>query len=194
MKIGILGGTFNPIHIGHIQLAKHALSKLALDKIVFMPAYIPPHKPNKSIIPAQIRYRMVELAIEGEPALEVSDLEIKLRGKSYSINTVKELKAVYGESADIYFIAGSDYARDLDTWKDIEELKKLCTFVIATRPGFKAPAEPEDTIAIQVETSDISSSDIRARIKDNKLVKDMLSPKVYDYIIREELYSYHKRA
>ena len=170
MKIGILGGTFNPIHLGHIRLAEEALEKFELDKVIFIPTYIPPHKINKDIISFQNRYKMVELAIEEKSNFEVSDLEVKLKGISYSVNTIKELKKIYDDTTNIYFVVGSDYAEELGLWKDIEDLKKLCKFAIITRLG------------------NISSTNIRKLIRERKPFKNLLPQKVYDYILMNKLY------
>ncbi|MDB4349919.1 nicotinate-nucleotide adenylyltransferase, partial [Omnitrophica bacterium] len=174
MKIGILGGTFNPIHLGHLRLAEEALKKLSLDKLIFIPSYIPPHKPHEDIVSSAHRLRMVEIAVEEKPNLEVSDIEIKLKGTSYSINTIKKLKNIYGDGADIYFIAGSDYADELESWKDIENLKRLCRFVIATRPGYNPASRPAHTEVMDVDTPDISSTNIRRHIKEGKAFKELL--------------------
>lgn len=187
MKIGILGGTFNPVHLGHIRLAEGALDKLFLDKLVFIPAYMPPHKPGEGMISPEDRYRMVELAVEGLANIEVSDIEMRVKEKSYSINTVKKLKDIYGDH-EIYFIAGSDYADELDTWKEIDSLKKLCSFVIATRPGYKLESPPENTRSIEIATPDISSTNIRKRIRAAREFKELVPEKVYGYIKDRGLY------
>lgn len=189
MKIGILGGTFNPIHLGHIRLAEEASKALRLDKIIFIPAYLPPHKKkDKDIIPWQDRYSMIELAIEDREPFEVSDIELRRKGTSYSINTIKELKDIYSGTDQIFFITGSDSVDELKTWKDIEELKKLCTFVIATRPGYNIASLPENATIINVDTPDISSTDIRRRIRQREPFEQSVPKKVYNYIIKRKLY------
>ncbi len=188
MKIGILGGTFNPVHMGHIILAEEAYKRLVLDKLIFVPSYIPPHKDNREIVPPDDRYRMVELAAGQRDGFEVSDIEIKMRGMSYSINTIKEFKRIYGADTQIYFIAGSDYAEELESWKDIDNLKRLCSFVLATRPGYRLKSKPPDTAIISVDTPDISSTDIRELIKEEKEFKKFLPEAVYNYIIKRRLY------
>ncbi|MBL7069090.1 MAG: nicotinate-nucleotide adenylyltransferase [Candidatus Omnitrophica bacterium] len=189
LKIGILGGTFNPVHLGHIELAEKSVDRLGLDKLIFVPAYIPPHKRYDSgIIKWQDRYRMIELAIDGKKGFDISDVEIKRKGASYSINTIKEFKEIYGDKDALYFIAGSDSVGELDTWKDIDELKKLCTFVIVKRPGFKAQAPPEDTVVLELDTPDISATDIRECIKKRLPFQQKVPEKVYQYIIERRLY------
>lgn len=188
MKIGILGGTFNPIHLGHIELAKSILKKLKLDKMIFVPTFVPPHKPGKGIVSSKERYKMVELAIDGMQNMEASDIEIRRKGTSYSVDTIKEFKVIYGDAADLYFIAGSDYAGELQSWKDIGDLKRLCSFVIATRPGYRDIQQLPDTHIIDIDTPNISSSDIRRRIGSNISFKELVPQQVYNYIVTRRLY------
>ncbi len=189
MRIGILGGTFNPIHLGHIHLAKKVLEGLSLDKIIFVPAYMPPHKKgDKGIISSDDRYNMIKFAIEGHDAFRVSDIEISQKATSYSIDTVKKFIKIYGNEADLFFIAGSDCIPELDTWKDIKYLKKLCTFMIISRPGFDHSSQPEDTNLMDVNAPEISSSDIRARIREGRDFRDLLPGSAYNYITANSLY------
>jgi len=187
-RIGMLGGTFDPIHLGHIKLATESIEKLSLDQLVFIPAYLPPHKPDRKITPAEVRYRMVELAVEAMDRIAVSRIELRLKGKSYSINTIKRLKAKYGEAASIFLITGADSIGELDTWKDLDELKRISSFVIATRPGYSARQTPPGTNFIEIESPDISSTEIRRRIRDKEDFKEFLPQKVYNYIIERGLY------
>jgi len=187
-RIGILGGTFNPLHNGHMALAEEARAKLSLDKLIFVPACIPPHKSAKDIIPARDRYEMILLALEDRPEFEVSDIEIKLKGKSYSINTVKKFKDIYGKDAEIFFITGSDSLQELAAWKDIAKLKDICTFVIAARPGYAAAGQPAGTIFMKADTPDISSTDIRRRVKEGEPFRGLVPIGIYNSIIIRKLY------
>jgi len=134
MRIGILGGTFNPIHIGHLILAEEALSKLRLDKVVFVPAYIPPHKHVEGSVKPKDRLKMVELAIADNGSFEVSTFELEAKKKSYSIDTLKEFREKYGEGAQLFFITGSDLLKDLFSWKNVNEIFKMSKFIVANRP------------------------------------------------------------
>ncbi len=189
MKIGILGGTFNPPHLGHIKLAQEAQKKLKLDKVVFVPAYVPPHKSGKDMVSWQDRYKMAGLSIGGVSNFEVSDIEIRLKGTSYSINTIKEFKKLYGDKTEVFFIAGSDYADELKSWKDIDDLKRLCTFIIATRPGYRVVSPPANTELIEADTPDISSTEIRKRIREGASFAEHVAAEVYNYIINKRLYT-----
>lgn len=187
MKIGILGGTFNPVHLGHIALARESYKKLKLDKLIFIPAYIPPHKNSKQIISWKDRYRMLELAIEEHKAFEISDIEIKRKGKSYSIDTIKEVRKAYA-GAEVLFITGSDSIEELKDWKDIEGLKGLCTFIIAARPGYKMDSIPANTEALSADTLDVSSTKIRELVKQGADFRAFVPEKVYEYIGMRKLY------
>ena len=188
MKIGILGGTFDPIHNGHISLAGECRAKLGLDKVLFVPAFTPPHKPGSDITPWKDRFEMVRRAISGMEAFEASDVEMRLKGTSYSINTVNELKRQYGSLVDIYFITGSDSAPELESWKNIEGLKSICTLVIATRPGFEVKERPSDTEYIEVETPDISSTGVRELVSGAADIEGLVPEAVAAYIGQKGLY------
>ena len=175
--------------MGHLHLAKKVLEGLSLDKVIFVPAYIPPHKKGeKGIISSDDRCNMIKLAIEGYKAFRMSDIEILQKATSYSVDTVKKFMKIYGDNDDLFFLAGSDCVPELDTWKDIGYLKKLCTFMIIRRPGFDCSREPEDTNLMDVNAPEISSSDIRARIREGKDFRDLLPGKVYGYITANSLY------
>jgi len=186
-RIGILGGTFNPIHLGHLALAEEARGLLGLEKVIFVPANLPPHKSAKELIPAPQRYRMIALAIKSNPAFEVSDFEIRRGGLSYSIETVKAFKSIYAHRS-LYFIVGSDFLREFSAWKDTAKLSKACRFVIAQRPGFAAKRLPKNMQSINIAALDISSTDIRKRIKSNKPVRYLLPEEVRKYIAKKRLY------
>jgi nicotinate-nucleotide adenylyltransferase len=134
MHIGLLGGTFNPIHNGHLHLAEAVRKKLHLDRILFIPSGNPPHKKEAEIPPAEHRLEMTRLALLGHPGFELSDIEVKRPGKSYSVETVSELKRLYPHDR-LFFIIGTDAFLDLPTWREPERLLSLCDFVVVSRPG-----------------------------------------------------------
>ncbi|MCX5696465.1 MAG: nicotinate-nucleotide adenylyltransferase [Candidatus Omnitrophica bacterium] len=195
MKIGILGGTFNPIHIGHLILAEEAREKLGLDKVIFVPTFVPPHKDNVDIAPAAARLKMVKLAIAGNKYFSVSDIEIERNGRSYTIDTIKEFKKNYSLD-QIFFIIGSDLMKYLDDWKDINEISKLVKFVVATRPGY--PLEDITTYAVSRQTGvstlpiravDISGFEIRGAIKEGKSFRYLVPEAVFRYINKKRIYT-----
>lgn len=187
MKIGILGGTFNPIHVGHLILAEETRQKLNLSKIIFVPSFLPPHKEANSILSAKHRYKMVELAIKKNKFFQVSDIEIKRENKSYTIDTLRQLKREYPKSV-LFFIIGSDIIKDLSKWQDIKEVEQLAKFVIATRPGYPLEGVPEDIMPVHIQALDISAYEIRRRIKNNLSIRYLVPEEVRQYILRRRLY------
>ncbi len=188
MRIGILGGTFNPIHNAHLRLAELARERLKLDKVIFMPAYIPPHKKTPDIVSPEIRYEMVKIAIAGKPEFELSDMEIKRKGESYSIDTLKALGLKHGEDSEIFFITGSDSLSELNAWKNIDEVLKLCRFVVANRPSFPMGDVPQGVLTMKIPDMAISSSDIRKKIKKGEDVNKFVPNGIIRYIKEKGLY------
>jgi nicotinate-nucleotide adenylyltransferase len=190
-RIGILGGTFNPIHIGHLILAEQSRQLLHLNKVIFVPTYISPHKSSKFLAPAHTRYQMVSLAVKNNPYFEVSDLELVRGGISYSIETVRRLKTTFPQTR-LFFITGSDFLDGFSTWKDIEELSKICKFVIAQRPGYEYRQLRKKMLKniqkIYVSALDISSTQIRRRIKSGQSIRYLVSEEVRGYILQKKLY------
>lgn len=189
MKVGILGGTFNPIHIGHLILAEEARESLGLDKIVFVPAYLPPHKDDVDIAAAEDRLRMVELAIRGNPALSVSTSEIRRRGRSYTIETIREFKARWPQD-ELYFIIGSDLLKYLDAWKDLQDIIKLVKFIVATRPGFPLENLPAYISKLAIRAVDVSAFEVRACVREHRSFRYLVPERVCAYINRRKLYQW----
>ncbi len=187
MKIGILGGTFNPVHIGHLILAEEAREKLGLDKIIFVPAALPPHKDNLNIAPANDRLKMLKLAIKGNKFFAVSDIEIKRQGRSYTIDTLKELKDKFSHD-ELYFIIGSDLLKYLNEWKDLGQIIKMVKFLAATRPGYPLQQLPPYIQTLAIRAVDISGFEVRAQVKENKSFRYLVPDKVFDYINKRKLY------
>ncbi len=187
-RLGILGGTFDPVHLGHLKLAEGARRQLGLEQVLFIPAYIPPHKRTDTITPAGVRLQMLELATRDRKYISVSSLEIEKKGISYTVETLRELRRKYPES-EFYFIAGSDAVPELKTWKDVGKIFELCRFVIGGRPGFAEEEVPPQTIRLEGEFPDISSSGIRKMVREGRSVKEYLPGPVADYIIKTGLYA-----
>jgi nicotinate-nucleotide adenylyltransferase len=187
MKIGILGGTFNPIHIGHLILAEEVREKLEFNRIIFVPTYLAPHKDNTDIAPAEYRYEMVKMAIKRNKYFSVSDIEIKRNGQSYTIDTVREFKRMYLKD-ELYFIIGSDLLKYLDDWKDLFEIIKMISFIVATRPGYPLEEIPSYISTIPIRAVDISGFEIRKAIKEGKSFRYLVPEAVFEYINRKRLY------
>ena len=193
MRIGLLGGTFDPIHKGHLYLAKKVSSKLSLEKILFIPTYLPPHKIDVKITPARHRYNMVRLAIAGNKRFKASDIEIKRKGRSYSVETLRQVRRRYGNSAEIFFITGSDSMQELDKWKDLRGILRLCSFVVVKRPGFAIKNISADFLTLSVDAKDVSSTNIRSRIKKGRSIAKAVPKRVREYIKRHRLYQHHRK-
>lgn len=195
-RVGIIGGTFDPIHLAHIYIAEEAKKKLSLDKVIFMPAGIQPLKTDKKVTEASLRLKMVQKAIEGKIGFEVSDYEIKKEGKSYTYKTLEHFHEKY---EDLYFITGADCLLDIERWREIDKIFSLCKFVVFTRPGYnnqellnkKKFVEEKyngEIILLEVAGIDISSTDIREKIMNNEEVDNILPSVVLDIIKEKGLY------
>lgn len=197
MRIGIIGGTFNPIHYGHLFAAEEVYHRFGLGRVIFVPSYQPPHKACQ-VAPARDRFLMTELAISSNPHFKISDIEIDRAGKSYTIDTVKSFKETYGRKAQIYFITGADAILDIGTWKDFRQLLKLCQFVALTRPGYNLEKLEKsllgEIILVELPALAISGTDIRRRLKEGKPIKYLVPECVEDYIYKHGLYRETIRA
>jgi nicotinate-nucleotide adenylyltransferase len=197
MRIGIFGGTFNPIHNGHINLVNRICEKILLDKIFVIPTKTPPHKISSDLADDESRLEMCRLAFEDNPKAEISDYEIKQGGKSYTILTLQYLKRVYPDD-ELFLIIGSDMLLTFHEWKDYKEILKLATIVTASRnyedlDKLKPYAENlknqgGECIIVDVEPYEISSTQIRSLIKQNKDYTCYLPKKVVEYIACKKLY------
>ncbi len=198
MKIGLMGGTFNPIHLGHLFISEHIRMNADLDKIVFIPSGNPPHKDSKEVISAKHRYNMVLLAIEDNPYFDLSTIEMDREGNSYTIDTIEELKRMYLED-EFFFIIGGDSLHELTKWKNPSELFKSVTFIVIGRQGIEEKRNLEKIKEykelfnasihyLDAPLIEISSTTIRNNLKDKKSIKYMVDPKVEDYIKHHELY------
>jgi nicotinate-nucleotide adenylyltransferase len=187
-KIGILGGTFNPIHFGHLAIAQEAQQQLGLDQVIFVPCYLPPHKDNQQLVAAKYRYVMTRLAIAGNPHFMISDFEIRKEGTSYSIDTLRYFHQVYPKGTKFFFIIGADSQQYLHTWRQIDELLKLVTFVVVTRPGQKNLKSKIRVRHVVMPGLDVSSSMIRKRVGLKQPIRYFVPDKVVQYIEKNKLY------
>ncbi len=142
-RLGLFGGSFNPIHNGHLTIARDVRERMKLSRVLFVPTGDPPHKQNQSLAPAPVRFEMVRLAIADTPVFTVSPIEVNRTGKSYSIDTLRDIREQYGRSCELFFIIGLDAFLEFPTWRAPEEILKMCHFVVVPRPGrsFKTLAE-----------------------------------------------------
>jgi nicotinate-nucleotide adenylyltransferase len=199
-RMGLMGGTFDPIHQGHLVTAEAARSRFQLDKVVFVPSGQPPHKSGKTITSKEKRYLMTELATVTNPYFEVSRVEINRPGASFAIDTVLYFRELLAPGSEIYFITGADAIMEIVTWKDVNLLFENCIFIAATRPGFNLtrmrqrlekqllPSQLERIIPIEVPAMAISSTDIRHRVAERRTIKYLLPESAENYIYKNDLY------
>ena len=188
MRIGLFGGTFNPVHQGHLLLAEGARAQLSLDQLLWIPANAPPHKPLEGNATPEERCRMVELAIAGHSAFELCRLELDRPGPSYTVETLRQLHRDQ-PGVTWYFIVGSDMVPELLQWRAAGEAMRLATFVAVSRPQAPAGSWPEGVRRLEIPTVDVSSSDIRQRVRDGRSVRYLVPDPVRDYIAAHHLYA-----
>jgi nicotinate-nucleotide adenylyltransferase len=216
VKIGIFGGTFNPIHYGHLRAAEEVREQFDLSKVIFIPSKNPPLKTGELLDSAH-RYKMTELALSGNSFFEISDIEFKRPGKSYSVDTIEELRSIFHD-ANLYFILGIDAFLEIPTWWQPERLASLVDFIVISRPSYrfidllsspymhaskndlekldKAELELYTTtlksnrvvIAFRVPLMDVSATEIRRRVREGKSIKYLLPESIESYIIANRLY------
>jgi nicotinate-nucleotide adenylyltransferase len=188
-----MGGTFDPIHIAHLIVAELALDLLGLERIIFVPSARPPHKSENDISPIEHRLEMVRLAIEGNPRLSLSDMELRRPEPSYTVETIRQFRRELGSEERIYFIMGADSLAQLDTWKDPDELASSCELVVFRRAGsMPDDADPELGRAVRVLDTpliEVSSSDIRERVRRGLSIRYLVPGGVIAYIEEKNLYS-----
>lgn len=197
-KIGIMGGTFNPIHYGHLILAENALTQYHLDKIYFLPAGVPPHKRNQNITDGHIRYEMVVRSIADNPAFEALDIEVVSKQPSYTYRTLEHLTEIFPDT-ELSFIMGADSLADFKFWREPERISELCSLLVATRDEL-AQAELEQ-LASQLRSEFrtridylntpnilISSHEIRERVKNQESIRYLVPETVRTYIAENHLY------
>lgn len=198
-KIGILGGTFDPVHNGHLILAEQARTDAGLDQVIFMPAMVQPFKLNVKTAEGEHRYAMLQAAIAGNPYFSVSRKELDSPEISYTIHTLNECRAELGSDTEIYFIIGTDAFLNLEKWYAAEELLEGFCFAVGARPGYKEQElkvlfgrlkEKFGTKIVEINNPEveISSTDIKERIREGKSIKYLVPESVEDYIYRNGLY------
>ena len=197
-KIAIMGGTFNPIHTGHLVAAEAVRQELNIDKVLFIPTGNPPHKESNPMY-NEHRYLMAVLATVTNPHFEVSRVELDREGKTYAIDTVKEIHKLY-KGSELYYITGADAIAQILTWKEPEELLSLCKFVAVTRPGYDKTAlmatidnlnekHRGQISLLEVPALSISSTDIRNRVHSHKTIKYLVPQSVEEYILKSDMYT-----
>ena len=198
-KIGIFGGTFNPVHNGHLIVAEAVREDFCLDRVLFIPAGTPPHKSISEVAEADHRYNMVKCAVDTNPGFEASHLEIDRMGYTYSIDTLTSLKASSAEEQDFYFIIGADVVPELITWKDYAKVFEMCSFIAILRPGYDREGfklhinqltnnYQANIVTAEAPLMDISSTNIRERVMTGRTIKYLVPDCVENYIFENGLY------
>ena len=200
-RLGLMGGTFDPVHLGHLVAAEAVLTDFHLDKVVFVPSGQPPHKAEKKVSPKEKRWLMTELATVTNPFFGVSPVEINRTGFSYSADTVQYFLGQMETGSELYFITGADAIMEILTWKKLDVLFGSCTLIAATRPGFQQQQMMEwlsshlkqeylaKIIYIEIPAMAISSTDIRERVAMKRSIKYLVPETVEQYIYKQGLYA-----
>lgn len=187
-RIGILGGTFDPPHNGHITIAETAIRKLKLKEVILVPAKTPPHKSSEKISSRQDRLTMLRLAVGGKEKIEISEIEFDRRGPSYTVDTLAELRRQNPDD-EFYFLIGADNISEMESWHQPEKILEMVKVVAAGRPGFSAAGK----FAAMIESFDmipvnISSTIIREKVRSNQPISGLLPAAVEEYILKRKLY------
>ncbi len=195
-RLGIMGGTFDPIHYGHLLMAEEARQAFALEKVVFVPNGWPAHKKAYLVSSPEERYAMTRLATASNPYFSASRMEIERSGVSYTIDTLREFRALYPKLEQLYFITGADAVLEILTWHEYDQLVRECRFIAVTRPGFVLERLSEITDAeflnhvsfLPIPGLEISSTDIRQRVRESRSIKYLTPEPVEAYIQQHGLY------
>lgn len=188
LRLGLLGGTFDPPHLGHLLIASDACDALALDRVVFIPAAAPPHKPGRVQGTPEQRLAMVRAAISGDPRFAADDMELRRAGPSYTVDTLRALRERH-PGAELFFLVGVDQLRELHSWKDPDEVARLATLAVVAREGREVPPEtPYPVLPVQVTRVDVSSTLVRRRVAEGRPIRYLVPEAVREMIEREGLY------
>jgi len=190
-RLGILGGTFDPIHLGHLILAEQMKEGLDLKKVIFVPSANPPHKKNSLLSSAKDRLMMAKIAIKDNPDFILSDLELKREGESYTIDTLNEFKKLY-PSSEIFLLLGSDVLDEIESWKEPDKIFKEVKVVIALRPGFdkidRKNKFAKRSLSVPINGLNISSTQIRKKVKAGNSIRYLVPPGIEEFIRAKNLY------
>ena len=192
MKIAVMGGTFNPIHYGHLLSAEQVREGSGYDKILFVPAANPPHKSQTDIVSPEHRFNMVVLATAENPYFEVSRIEMDRNAPSYTIHTIETLRRTYGKTAELAWIIGADSLIEYRIWKDFDGVLEQCNLIATTRPNYdlqRVPIEIRNRVKIvRITNIDISATEIRERVRKNSTIRYLVPESVVTYISQHNLY------
>ena len=186
-RIGVLGGTFDPPHVGHLLVASDVHAALRLDRLLLVPAASPPHKQGKVRAPAETRLEMLRAAVAGDERFEVDDIEMRRPGASYTVDTLRELRERHAD-AELFFVVGMDQLREFHTWREPDEVARLAKLVGVSRDGETPDASGPVAVPVEVTRIDLSATDIRGRIRAGEPVRYFVPDPVLEIIERDGLY------
>ncbi len=187
-RIGILGGTFDPPHYGHLTIAETAIRKLKLKEVIFVPAKTPPHKSEEEISSRRDRLAMLKLAVAGKERILISEIEFERQGPSYTVDTLTELQREYPDD-EFYFLIGADNISEMESWHLPERIFEMVNVVAAGRPGFPAAGRFADMIeSFEMKPVSISSTMIREKVRSGQSISELLPAAVEEYILKRNLY------
>ncbi|MFA4906937.1 MAG: nicotinate-nucleotide adenylyltransferase [archaeon] len=194
MNLCVFGGTFDPPHNGHLRIADAVQKEFAFDRILFVPAFIPPHKTNQTCSAPEHRLAMLKLAIAGYPHFVVSDIEIKRQGVSFTVDTLREIQAEWKiAKPETFLLIGGDSLTEFHTWREPENILSLANVIVACRPGFDAGSVASEILShvqfAKTPLTDISSSEIRLRVRNGEPIDELVPPTVREYIREKDLYT-----
>lgn len=188
MRVGVLGGTFDPPHVAHLIVASDVFSALRLDRLLFVPAAVPPHKLGAVRASPELRLEMVRAAIQNDPRFEVDDLELRREGASYTVDTLRELRERLPD-AQLFFVVGVDQLREFHTWREPEQVAALARLAVVSREGEDpAPGSPYPVHPVRVTRVDLSATEVRRRIRAGEPIRYLVPDAVREIIERERLY------
>jgi len=189
MKIGVFGGTFDPPHNGHLIVAEYVRHRLGLNRIIFVPSWISPHKQERQVTDASCRLSMLRAAVQGTPGLEVSDVEVRRGGVSYTVDTLRRLAT--DTRAELFLLIGADNFIEFGTWHQPEEILSLARLVVMTRPGSPLPVEPglpPEVIHVDVPDIKVTATEVRTRVRAERSIRHLVPERVEKYIQEQHLY------
>jgi nicotinate-nucleotide adenylyltransferase len=197
MRIGVLGGTFDPPHIGHLVAAEEARVRLHLERVLFVPAGMPPHKLDEPVTPVEHRLEMVTRAVASNPYFTVSRVDVDRPGPSYTVDTLRLLREQWGDDVEFYFIMGIDSLADLPNWHEPQRIIELCRLAVVDRPGYDAHIESLERILpglsrrvefVPMPQLEISSTELAERVRQGLPIRYQVPPAVEEYIYTHRLY------
>lgn len=191
-RVGIFGGTFDPFHMGHLVVAQDVVEVLELDRMVFVPAGVPPHKDADAVTPASLRWSMVVAGVEDDPRFAASDMELRRPGPSYTVDTLREFRR-QGLGGELFFLMGSDQLAEFHRWREPEEVGRLARLVVMARegddPDLATPGVQVDPLVVPVTRIDLSATRVRNRVREGRSIRYLVPDRVRRIILDERLYT-----